>query len=229
MAGPLSTICSRGLRRAIRTQVTPSVNYPRPKRVAKRCRRRETAKGTKARPRMASRRLETAVGTPNDGDRDRHTSLGLIFLNAAGRAARQNVLGTALSTSTRPPDFVAPAETNSTEWGIEANWPDYSRVAAATAPKQHDRGIELDKHEACPYLVDTIMQGREGNILPACRTRPTKEDSGALQPILAPVMGKNKNTSRYHTTPHHGRCQLCLLGRGQGPQYHDQAWVEDVL
>ena len=45
--------------------------------------------------------------TPAHGRRSPHNSLGLMFLNVAGRAARQNVLGVALGMSERPPNFVA--------------------------------------------------------------------------------------------------------------------------
>ena len=67
--------------------------------------------------------------------------------------------------SRRPPDFIAWVETNSSDWGIEAQWADYTRVASATAPGKHDTGVELYKHSACPYLVETVMQGADGRML----------------------------------------------------------------
>ena len=65
-----------------------------------------------------------------------------------------------------PPDFLALVETNSSDWGMEARWEDYTRVATATAPGQRDTGIELYKHDVCTsYLVDTVLQGRDGEML----------------------------------------------------------------
>ena len=88
-----------------------------------------------------------------------------MLLNVAGRAARQNVLGQALEMSRRPPDFIALLETNSSDWGMEARWADYTRVASATAPGKRDTGIELYKHSACPYLVETVRLGADGRML----------------------------------------------------------------
>ena len=48
---------------------------------------------------------------------------------------------------------------------MKARWEDYTRVASATAPGKHDTGLELYKHSACPYLVETMLQGAHGNML----------------------------------------------------------------
>ena len=83
-----------------------------------------------------------------------------MFLNVARRAARQNVLGQALEMFRCPPDFLALVETNSSDWGIEARLETYTRVATAMALGKRDTGLELYKHDVCPYLVDTVLQGR---------------------------------------------------------------------
>ena len=67
--------------------------------------------------------------------------------------------------SRRPPDFVALVETNSSDWAMEAWWEDYTRVTWATAPGKRDTGVELYKHSACPYLVETVRQGNGGKLL----------------------------------------------------------------
>ena len=78
-------------------------------------------------PRTGRRPKEAAAG-PDSGEH-RRTDLGFMLLNVAGRAARQNVLGQALEMSRRPPNFIALLETNSSDWGMEARWADYTRVA----------------------------------------------------------------------------------------------------
>ena len=88
-----------------------------------------------------------------------------MFLNVAGRAARRNVLGQALEMSRRPPDFLSLVETNNSDRGMKTRWKDYTLVASATAPGQRDTGVELYKHPACPYLVETVLQAANGNML----------------------------------------------------------------
>ena len=47
----------------------------------------------------------------------------------------------------------------------EVRWEDYTLAAAATAPGKRDTGVELYKHSACPYLVETVLQAAGGNML----------------------------------------------------------------
>ena len=56
-------------------------------------------------------------------------------------------------------------ETNSSDWGMEARWENYTRVASATAPGKRDTGVGLYKHSACPYLVESVLQAADGNML----------------------------------------------------------------
>ena len=90
---------------------------------------------------------------------------GIRFINCNGRKARQEVFARALGMATRPPDFICLIETNTWRWEKPATWLHYKRVAHNWQNLHSNRGVEIYKHDQCPYKVVTVAASADGDAL----------------------------------------------------------------
>ena len=67
--------------------------------------------------------------------------------------------------ATRPPDFICLIETNTWRWEKPAAWLHYKRVAHNWQNVHTNRGVEIYKHDQCPYKVVTVAALADGDAL----------------------------------------------------------------
>ena len=90
---------------------------------------------------------------------------GIMFVNYNGRRARQEVIARALGMATRPPDSICLIETNTWRWEKPATWLHYKRFAHNWQNIHTNRGVEMYKHDHCPYKVITVAASADGDAL----------------------------------------------------------------
>ena len=67
--------------------------------------------------------------------------------------------------ATRPPDFICLIETNTCRWERPVTWLNYTRVAHNWQNLHTNRGVEIYKHDQCPYKVVTVAASADGDAL----------------------------------------------------------------
>ena len=103
---------------------------------------------------------------PEGGDGDYvYIQQGIMFVNCNGRRSRQEIIARALGMATRPPDFICLIETNTCSWERPATWLNYTRVAHNWQNVHTNRGVEIYKHDQCPYKVVTVAALADGDAL----------------------------------------------------------------
>ena len=88
-----------------------------------------------------------------------------MFIKCNARKARQEVFARALGMATTPPDFICFIETNTRPWEKPATWLHYKRVAPNWQNSHSNRGVEIYKHDQCPYKVVTKAALADGDAL----------------------------------------------------------------